>query len=398
MKYNNDWKQGITERLQDTRGVTAVIVALSMIFLIGAVALAVDIAHLAVVQGELQNAADAGALEGARVLFNYDGSGTESVNTNANYAAQQAALNNDSDNEAVEVDLGSDVQRGIWDTASHNFTPSGSMDTSVINSIRVTTHRSASQSIFAGIFGIQSFAGSATAVAYRGYAGNSVDYDEPLAICRDMIEDENGNYQCTTGLMVPSPVETARWTNFSEDCEVSASQNNVTPMICTDTDPVDISAISTINGEVQPTMNAMKQCWENATNRTQYWGLTLPVVECLTPVTCSQIVGAVSVNVVWVTENGNDPNFNEIPQQMEDWSSAVNCAAFNLSDKTGREQCWNDFVTHFHLSFYDANGVLQPAPYQQNTLYFLPDCEYAGEGGPGGEEFNVHAQYPKLVQ
>jgi len=150
MKYNNDWKQGITEKLQDTRGVTAVIVALSMIFLIGAVALAVDIAHLAVVQGELQNAADAGALEGARVLFNYDGSGTESVNTNADYAAQQAALNNDSDNEAVEVSLGSDVQRGIWDTASHNFTPSNSMDTTIINAVRVTAHRSASQSIFAG--------------------------------------------------------------------------------------------------------------------------------------------------------------------------------------------------------------------------------------------------------
>ena len=141
MKYNNDGKQGSTEKLLDTRGVTAVIVALSIVVLIGAVALAVDIAHLTVVRGELQNAADAGALEGARVLYNYDGSGTESVNTDANYAAQQAALNNDSDNEAVEVDLGSDVQRGSWDTVSHNFTPSSSMDTTIINAVRVTTHR-----------------------------------------------------------------------------------------------------------------------------------------------------------------------------------------------------------------------------------------------------------------
>ena len=395
MRYNNEWKQGSTNKLQDSIGATAVIVAISIIVLIGAVALAVDIAHLTVVKGELQNAADAGALEGARVLYNYDGTGTESVNTGANLAALQAALKNYSDKEAVEVDLNSDVQRGTWDTESHSFTPSSSMDTSIINSVRVTTHRSAAQSIFAQIFGIQSFTSSATAVAYRGYAGNSVEYDEPLAICRNMIEDENGNYQCTTGLMVPSPVETARWTNFSEDCDVNASQSNVTPMICTDTDPVDMSAISTINGEVQPTMNAMKQCWENATNRTQFWGLTLPVVECVTPVTCSQIIGAVSVNVVWVTENGNDPQYNEIPQQMEDWSSA-DCA--DVSTAAGREQCWVNFADHFNLSFYDANGVLQPAPYQQNTLYFLPDCEFTGEGGPGGSDFNVHAQYPKLVQ
>ena len=42
MKYDNDWKQGSTKKLQDTRGAIAVIVALLMVVLIGAVALAVD--------------------------------------------------------------------------------------------------------------------------------------------------------------------------------------------------------------------------------------------------------------------------------------------------------------------------------------------------------------------
>ena len=51
----------------DEQGVTAVIVTILLIVFLGVAALAIDIGHLYVVRNELQNAADAGALAGAKI-------------------------------------------------------------------------------------------------------------------------------------------------------------------------------------------------------------------------------------------------------------------------------------------------------------------------------------------
>ena len=84
-----------------------VLVAICIFMIIALTALAVDIGHLVVTKNELQNAADAGALAGARVLYLNDGS---AVNPGANQAATAAAVANASDNTAVEVGAG-DVLR-----------------------------------------------------------------------------------------------------------------------------------------------------------------------------------------------------------------------------------------------------------------------------------------------
>ena len=85
------------------------------ILLLALTALAVDLGHLFVAHNELQNAADAGALAGARVL--YDNSG-QTININANQEAYDAAIANMSENIAVEVNdpltNQDDVQRGHW--------------------------------------------------------------------------------------------------------------------------------------------------------------------------------------------------------------------------------------------------------------------------------------------
>lgn len=406
---------GLFGRLRERYGVVAVVVAVLIVVLIGFAAFAIDIGHLYVVRGELQNAADAGALAGARVLFAKDADGNEIVNTDANQVALDAAIANRSDKTPVEVDLGNgndlDVQRGHWDPLSNSFVQSDSLDTSFINAVKVATHRSAASSFFARIFGFQSFPGSASAVAHRSFAGEDVKYDQPIAICKDKIVDADGNFLCTKGRMIhsgnqnPQSVETGRWTNFSEGCAISANKPNVTDLVCGDIEPISITSISTINGEVQPSMDALYNCWLNATKGIVPWDLTLPVVECVTPVTCSKIVGAVHVRVVWVTDNGNDPQFNNIPVQMEgwengpqNWSRASDCSGYDLTTKAGRELCWNDFVNHFNIIYIDSNGLEQPAVKVPVSLYFVPDCNYDSFGGPGGEEFNVHALYPKLVQ
>ncbi len=63
----------IVKLLSNQRGVTAIVVGITLAMLVGFGALAVDIGHLCVAHNELQNAADAGALAGARFLYNDGG-------------------------------------------------------------------------------------------------------------------------------------------------------------------------------------------------------------------------------------------------------------------------------------------------------------------------------------
>src|SRR4030067_1579475 len=87
-------------KLNDQKGIVIVIVAILIAVFIGFAALAVDIGHLYVVRNELQNAADAGALAGARFLYYEDGA---AVNEGANQIAFVAAIANKS--EKVPVDI-----------------------------------------------------------------------------------------------------------------------------------------------------------------------------------------------------------------------------------------------------------------------------------------------------
>ena len=62
-------RKPLLRRLVNQKGVTIVLVAICLVVLIGFAAIAVDLAYLYIVKGELQNAADSGALAGAQVLY-----------------------------------------------------------------------------------------------------------------------------------------------------------------------------------------------------------------------------------------------------------------------------------------------------------------------------------------
>jgi Flp pilus assembly protein TadG len=79
-------KESLSDRLNNQQGVSAVIIAICLFMLVGFVALAIDVGHLYVARNELQNAADAGALAGARHLYLEDGT---AVNPNANQLMRQ---------------------------------------------------------------------------------------------------------------------------------------------------------------------------------------------------------------------------------------------------------------------------------------------------------------------
>ena len=399
------------------RGVTAILVAILLVVLVGFTALAIDIGHLVLARNELQNAADAGALAGARFLYNEDG--TE-VNEDANQTAYNAATANMSENLAVEVlcdfeNNSGDVQRGHWSFATRTFTPNNSLDpvdlwnasteeldnnTYFINAIRVVTRRQSHPvaSFFARIFGHQGFQVSTEAIAYIGFAGTlgPGEVDQPIAICKEALLNESKEYTCSVGRMINSGQnvashETGGWTSFNQDdpCTGGTNAQEVRDLVCNEGNPDSIMLgrdIATNGGEIQSAFNKLIQCWEDTTGKTEKWNLTLSVIICPgnNVGTCEQTVGAVNIDIVWITDAGEDPEYTNAPWQMEDWSN---------NDPDGQER-WNSFVQYFKLQDVDET----PCPYEKKSIYFLPNCTYHEPAGlSGGENFGILAKVPVLV-
>jgi Flp pilus assembly protein TadG len=122
-------KQRIVLLVNNQRGVSAVVIAICLFMLVAFVALALDTIHLVVARNELQNAADAGALAGARFLYLEDGTAIDPL---ANQKAYEAAIANASDQQAVEVydhmSNQKDVRRGHWSFTTRTFTPNDSLE------------------------------------------------------------------------------------------------------------------------------------------------------------------------------------------------------------------------------------------------------------------------------
>ena len=93
------------------KGAISVLVALTLPVLMGAGALAVDLAYLYVVRNELQNDADAAALAGARKLYT-QGASVLNWSAAAITASQAIALNRAAGHELTD----GQVQTGYWDT------------------------------------------------------------------------------------------------------------------------------------------------------------------------------------------------------------------------------------------------------------------------------------------
>jgi Flp pilus assembly protein TadG len=410
-------------KLKDVGGATLILVAVFIIVFLSILALVIDGSHLYVVRNELQNAADAGALAGARFLYNEDG--TE-VNAGANQIAYDAALSNKALAKAggaiaVDVNFGSgqdlDVQRGHWSFATHTFTPNDSLvavdlwgvstedldaNTDFINAIRVVARRQTTPaaSIFAKIFGYEDFEMSSDAIGYIGFAGTlgPGEVDQPIGICMEAILS-NGQYSCNIGRMIDSGQnnansETGGWTSFDQDnpCAGGTNAQEVSSLICGQGNPDDIvlgRQMATTGGQIQSAFNNLIACWQSYLDQEgmQPWNVTLPVISCPgnNVGTCGEVRGAVNVNIIWITGAGNDPGYNNAPTQMGGWSH-------NSPDGSIR---WASFVDAFHLENVDGG----PAPYEKKSIYFLPDCTpHELKGRTGGENFGVLARIPVLVK
>jgi hypothetical protein len=349
---------------RNQRGGVIIFVAVAMVVLIGCAALAIDLTHLYVARNELQNSADAGALAGARFLFVNDGtydatsainaSGFVSVETgeaipSANQMAYNGATANMSEKVPVDVNwvvgqnIGSDVERGHWSFGLGNlapgFYPSDSTamvnlnlvspreldeNPNFINAVRVRTRREATPiaSWFARIFGHDSFQLSADAVAYLGYSGKlePLDSDQPIAICKQAVVNDNSEYDCNVGRMLnsgsdPTTHNTAGWTNFSQPCS-TANASEMRSLICNPdgANLHDVSygeSIGAVGGVQYSVLSDLIKCWISQTDTDgdcipdKVWNMTLPVIDCPgnNVSNCADLVGVVNVNFVWLLGN-----------------------------------------------------------------------------------------------
>lgn len=408
--------------LKEQRGVIVIVVALLIVVFIGAAALAIDVGHLFLVRNELQNSADAGCLAGARFLYGDDGM---SVNENANQIAYQAAIANKSERVPVDVHWSGgntgDVERGHWSFATRTFTPNESTqpvnlwdvspealdaNPNFINAIRVMARRQDTPvtSFFAGVFGYEHFSLSTEAIAYIGFAGTLTpgEGDQPMVVCKESLLT-NGQYTCSSGRMmsmgeqVPGQ-ETGGWSDFTQDnpCFNGVNFRTMRSLVCGGGNPDPIllnQRVATDGGDIPGIFELVSACWVSATGKLDPWTLTLPVIECPgnTMDRCARFVGAVTVNIVWITGAEDDPTFSDAPWVMENPRTG---ATWFSSDSNGQAR-WDSFVQNFNLQNVDGS----PTPYIKKSIYFLPGCnDHKPAGRTGGENFGILAKIPVLAR
>lgn len=121
---------------QKRRGAIAIMAAICLVVVIAFLAFTVDFGHINVAESEMQNAADAGALSGARAL--------SISREDAIFQAKAWAARNTSSNRSVEVQ-DADVEIGFWDKSTATFTVLAANANVSPNAVKVTAQRTASR-------------------------------------------------------------------------------------------------------------------------------------------------------------------------------------------------------------------------------------------------------------
>ncbi len=169
--------------MRGRHGASAIVIALSMVVLLGAAALVIDVGHITTVQAELQAAADAAAHAGARQL-----DGRDDGLLLAEDQAHRFAEGNEAAQESVMLSGdGATLELGVWDDGS--FASGG--DAADVNAVRAVTRRADLIPWFSGAaFGKDALAASAESIAvHQRDAAGEVACFIPMAVADCTITD-----------------------------------------------------------------------------------------------------------------------------------------------------------------------------------------------------------------
>ena len=107
---------------------------------------------------------------------------------------------------------------------------------------------------------------------------------------------------------------------------------------------------------------------------------------------CSQIVGAINVSLVWVSEGGTGQL--TVPPTMYHPTKTI---TWTRNPAHTDQQAWNEFASPAYFDLTNQDG--SPAPLDFKSIYFLPACNWTNPiGTTGGTFFGVMAEIPVLVK
>jgi hypothetical protein len=307
----------LRDHLADQSGTVALIVGIAIFVLLGAAALGLDVAHMVMVKSQLQKAADAGALAGARglwplVLPAVDPAATRNPNCVAGQdAARVTAHNNTVDGRNLAYDSEITVEVGQWDFTARNFTPGCSSNS---NAVRVNTRRDGVVMLFAKIFGISTANLSGRAIGVMGPASAVGQGTLPIAV-DSRYTDPWTNIVIR---MTPDNTDNAGWfVKYPDSANAATLKDYINKGTCPSLQIGDI--INLQNGADASVMDAIKD--DLAHNGP---------IDCLLPVvdTCKfgqdeAVVDFASVRITKVTSTGGDKRVEGFVIPLAENSSAL---------------------------------------------------------------------------
>ncbi len=218
MQRFNFWRQ--------TQGTVAVLTALFILAGVGMLALCLDLGHLFMVKSELQRAADAGAIAGAKGLMPIPPGTVNPVAiipdcTGALATAQAIVAANQADGGNLEL-LSSDIVFGKWESGA--FTATGCGVPQEVNAVKVLVRKDSSANGPVTLFFARALPGglgsrdlTAQAVALTGFAGYAPGgaFAFPIAIDSDRVFPDRPGDQVTIHLS-PTVGDGGCWHTFDD--------------------------------------------------------------------------------------------------------------------------------------------------------------------------------------
>lgn len=310
--------------VKNDRGVTAVMVAVSLVMLLGFAALTVDVGQALVARNELQDVADAAALAGARRLgVMYAGSPDGSIPPMSATDQQNFVLTSRSDIDNAVITVASsnsargvaisiptsEIEIGDWDPVAKTFTVTNATP----NAVRVTARRDASQNgpvttFLAGLLGINSV--GVTAFATAALTGTSTtnpgDLETPFGISSFRFTT---TYCSQPVRFYPTndPIACAGWHTFTDNPPNANRLRNIIdgliptpPTYVTPGTQAGVTDLNFTGGSVASALPNLKALYDAKKDANGNWDALVPVYQssdCSNPNTSLPIVGYASMRI-----------------------------------------------------------------------------------------------------
>ncbi len=404
----------ITRFLQERRGAAGMMTALLIIIFVAILAIVIDLGHLHGVRNELQNAADAAALAGARALIQIADYPVVPVPDPpycglARTTARETAQRNKSDGTdlTVSADLNVDVQLGWWDWETNTWTYKASgcalEGANAINAVNVVVRRNAEAGsigpvamTLAALFGWETANVKASSTAAVGYLKKNCTFfllallykSDPDSWFQKFISQipnsENpGTHFLTlnTGSDKDKKMDEGAWADMANNGYAPANfiknyfKGRVEPGCVGAGDEVDLqggvdtSILHSIKdklADLRSTAGSGNDQWNHSCQEYNYEGWLM----------CSPIVQNDQLNQT-------SPIVN--PESNDGWGNPINAFIpiiirniYNPNDKNAPPEC----------STYQGHCI---------EMAYYP-CPAACEGEVGGPAGTIFGTRPKLVQ